>query len=84
MTIVEAILAVMRDARRPMTAAEVHDALVKKELYVFKAKQPTQIVHQQIRRHCIGVQNKTSSRTKYFSRAGQDQFAALPQPQTEN
>lgn len=35
MTIVEAILAVMRDARRPMNAAEVHDALVKKELYVF-------------------------------------------------
>ena len=84
MTIVEAILAVMRDAKRPMTVAEVHDALLKKQLYVFKAKQPVQIVHQQIRRHCVGVQNKTSSRTKYFSRAGHNQFAALPQPQTEN
>jgi restriction system protein len=84
MTIVEAILAVMRGANAPMSATEVHDAIVKNQLYAFKAKQPVQIVQQQIRRHCVGVQKKTSSHTKYFAQAANGQFTALPQARTES
>lgn len=83
MTIVEAILAVMKGANVPMSASEVHDAIVKKQLYAFKAKQPVQIVQQQLRRHSIGIQKKTSSSTKYFAQNANGQFTALAQARTE-
>jgi restriction system protein len=83
MTIVEAILAVLREAKRPLSAADIHDVIVKKELYAFKAKQPRSVVLQQIRRHCVGIQNKTSSSTKYFAREDGDQFTALSSPTVE-
>ena len=43
MTIVEAIKQVMRDTGRPMTVAEVCDAIIAQGLYGFNADQPVQI-----------------------------------------
>ncbi len=84
MTIVEAILAVLRAADRPLAAADIHDAIVKHGLYAFKAKQPQQVVRQQLRRHCVGGKLKTSSTKEYFERVGQDEFLALPQSKAKS
>jgi hypothetical protein len=80
MTIVEAVLAVMRSADKPMSASEVAEAMIARGLYAFKASQPAQIVLQQIRRHCVGVDNRQSSKAKLFARSGDTKYVALPSP----
>jgi hypothetical protein len=82
MSIVEAALTVLRQSGRPLTAAEVYEAIKARGLYSFKAKQPTQIVLQQLRRHCTDVGGKSGSPTKYFARAGVNSYVPLPQPVT--
>lgn len=77
MTIVDAANAVLREAQRPMTAAEIYSAITAKALYDFKAKQPVQVLHQQLRRHSIGVETAVSAKVKMFTRVGQDRFALL-------
>lgn len=78
MTIVEAVLAILKDSGKPMTAPEITREISARHLYEFKAKQPAQIVLQQIRRHCVGVDNRLSSKVKLFERSGTERFVALP------
>lgn len=78
MTIVDAANAVLREAKRPMTAAEIYSAITAKGLYDFRAKQPVQVLHQQLRRHCVGVETAVSAKVKVFTRVGEDRFALLP------
>jgi hypothetical protein len=78
MSIVEAALAVLRQAGRPLTASEVYEAIKAQGLYSFKAKQPAQIVLQQLRRHCSDVNGKSGAPTKYFKRVGVKGYAPLP------
>ncbi len=48
MTIVEAIMEVMSDAQRPLTARQAFTAIVEKSLYEFHAKDPLHVVTMQI------------------------------------
>lgn len=80
MTIVEAIKAVMCDAGRPLTAKEVFDAIVDKNLYVFHAQNPKHVVLMQIRRHCVGIDFPSASPTKHFELHGENSFSPLAQP----
>jgi len=65
-TIAQAILEVMLAEGKPMTVSEIYDAIIGSRLYSFKADEPVQVVRSQIRRHCLGVDFPTSSKTKYF------------------
>jgi restriction system protein len=65
-TIVQAISEVMRAEDKPMSVSEVYDAIISSKLYSFKADQPVHVVRSQIRRHCLGVDFPSSSKTKYF------------------
>ncbi len=80
MTIVEAAAAVLRSAGRPLTAGEIAGAIAKDNLYAFKAQNPAQIVLQQLRRHCVGVENAQSSKTKLFERSLDGRFSSISQP----
>jgi restriction system protein len=82
MTIVEAVEAAMRDAGVPLSAKEAYEAVVARSLYVFRARDPQQIVLQQVRRHCLGIDAPSASPTKYFQRHGLDKFSLLPSPVT--
>jgi hypothetical protein len=77
MTIVEAAIAVLREAMRPMTTTEIYSVITAKGLYGFKAKHPVQVLHQQLRRHCAGAETAVSAKVKVFTRVGDDQFALL-------
>jgi restriction system protein len=82
MTIVEAIRTAMRDSGGTFSAKEAYEAVVSKSLYVFRAKSPQQIVLQQLRRHCLGIDMPGASTTKHFQRHGTDKFSLLSSPIT--
>jgi len=82
MTIVEAIEAAMRDSGAMFSAKEAYEAVVSKSLYAFRAKSPQQIVLQQLRRHCLGIDTPGASPTKHFQRHDADKFSVLSSPVT--
>jgi len=82
MTIVEAIEEVMKSEGRPMTSAEVYDAIISSSLYQFKADKPVHVVHTQIRRHCQGLDFSSASPHKRFQIVEGGKFFLLPTPVT--
>lgn len=55
-TIVEAIVLVLEEAKtEALTSKEIYNGIVERQLYVFGAKQPENIVNGTIRRHCYGI-----------------------------
>ena len=71
---------VLANAGRPMTAYEVHEAIVRDGLYSFQAKDPLSIVRNQLRRHSENVSGRATSRTKYFRMTGDGRFELLSEP----
>ena len=78
MSIATAAVTVLREARKPLSVSEIYEAILAKKLYSFKAKQPMQVLQQQLRRHSLGVANAASSKIKLFSVSEQGRFALLP------
>ena len=54
-TIAEAIEMTLDEAGQPLTPHEVHRAIVKKDLYRFRADNPADVVRSQIRRRCVDI-----------------------------
>lgn len=77
MSIVQAAAAVLRKEGRALTAGEIYERIKSGGLYPFKAKNPEQILSQQLRRHCVDVNNATSSKEKWFSSASDGRFQLL-------
>jgi hypothetical protein len=70
---------VLRDAGRPLSSAEIYEAIKAKGLYEFKAKDPANIVRGQLRRHCHNVKSP-GARIKYFEQTADGNFRLLAQP----
>jgi restriction system protein len=79
-TIVEAIQQVMKVDGRPMTVPDIYEAIIRQGLYQFRAVDPAHIVRTQIRRHCIGLDFPSSSRTKLFQMVGSGTYDLLRAP----
>jgi hypothetical protein len=80
-TIVEAIKEVMIQADKPMSPKEIYSAIVKSDLYNFKATNPVHVVNSQIRRHCKDLPPQNSySKTKYFYAVGDRKYFYLENP----
>ena len=79
-TIILAIKEVMRDHGKPMQVQQVYDAIVKGDLYRFKASQPVHVVRSQIRRHCFGLDFPTAADLKHFEIRGTNKYYLLPKP----
>lgn len=80
MTIIEAILNVMRDAGRPLTPTEAYSLILDKNLYTFNAQNPQGVVTGQIRRHCKGLEFPSADNKKYFQLESDGRFSPLPKP----
>lgn len=52
--------------RRPMSPAEVYDAIISVGLYTFSADKPVQVVQTQLRRHCKGLDFRSAREVKHF------------------
>ena len=70
MTIVEAIKTVLKDKTTGMTASEIYDEIVLRNLYVFRAKKPIYVVNGEIRRRCYGLDFPTAYPVKLFKIIG--------------
>ncbi|KAM3116311.1 winged helix-turn-helix domain-containing protein [Phormidesmis sp. 146-33] len=67
-TISEAAIEVLKEAKQPMTAAEITQAILDKGLYAFNTKDPRAMVRGAIERRCEGVNRKNSVAQKYFTK----------------
>lgn len=65
-TILEAIKMVLEDTPKGMTYRQIYQKIVDNNLYEFGAKTPEQVVHGNIRRHCVGIEFPTASVVKFF------------------
>lgn len=71
MTIVEAVKTVLAEAPEGMTAREIYQAIVKRDLYEFGAKNPVGVVNGEIRRRCVGLNFPAAYPVKVFRICGQ-------------
>jgi HB1, ASXL, restriction endonuclease HTH domain len=67
-TIAQAAIAVLTAAKKPMTAAEITQAILEQGLYGFNAKDPKAMVRGAIERRCEGVNRKNSTSSSYFKK----------------
>ena len=74
-TIHEAIGEVLKDADGPLSSRQIYQCICDKELYAFKAKDPANIVRNQLRRHCVNVSGTAGAQTKYFRMTDDGLFA---------
>jgi restriction system protein len=65
-TILKAIIEVMKLERKPLSVDEIYHLIIQKGLYVFKAKAPKSLISVELRRHCEGMNMKTARPNKYF------------------
>ncbi len=70
MTIVKAIKTVLENNTNGMTAAEIYNEIISRELYSFGAKSPVSVVNGQIRRRCKGLDFPTAYPVKVFEIVG--------------
>lgn len=80
MIIKDAIKEVMRRKGSPMTAQEAYVAIIEADLYEFNAAIPSSMVRGEIRKHCVGVEFSTASKTKHFELIGSNTYYYLDKP----
>jgi restriction system protein len=78
-TIVDAIREVMLAEGRPLSVAEVYDAIVSADLYQFKADKPVHVVQSQLRRHTEGLDFPSAAGIKHFELLQNGKYFLLPQ-----
>jgi hypothetical protein len=66
-TLATVIVEVLTAHGAPMTAAEVHAAIIKGNLFAFNSKDPVGIVRSALSRHSVENQHFCSSKTKHFN-----------------
>lgn len=76
-TIVESIKKTLSNSRAPLTAQQIHDAIVKESLYQFNTKDSLGVVRQQIRRHCEGLSFPSAMPNKYFFQLEKGKYGLL-------
>ena len=80
MTIIEAVLQVMREFGAPMSPSQVLQAIQGKNLYAFRARDPIGIVRAQMRRNCDAAPPAAASPTQRLKMITKDSYALLPSP----
>ena len=61
MTIIEAALTVLKNAKKPLSAQEIYSLICTDNLFEFSAKDPQAILKAQLRKNSLGFQGKSAS-----------------------
>ena len=77
-TIHQAICEVLAASGRPMTPRDIYEAIVRRGLYDFKAKDPASSVRRQLRRHCVNLKSSRPTGVEYFRMTEDGLFDLLP------
>lgn len=76
-TICEAAIEALTKNSTSMTLQEIYDAILKHDLYQFKAANPVSVLRSELIKHSIGAVNKNQSSTKYFRLNENNKFDLL-------
>jgi hypothetical protein len=68
LTIAQAAIKVLKEAKQPMTSAEITQMILDKGLYSFNAKDPKAMVRGAIERRTEGINRKNSNEIKLFEK----------------
>ncbi|NDK99884.1 restriction endonuclease [Photorhabdus bodei] len=66
MTIIEAIINVLREHGKALSHKDIYDRIISKNYYSFGAKDPVAVVRGEIRKHCYGIDFPSASPRKIF------------------
>jgi hypothetical protein len=77
MTIVQAIIEVLKSENKPLKSNEIYQKIIDKKLYDFKAISPINIVRGQIRRHEMNSKMVNASSVKYFRELSDGSFELI-------
>ena len=80
MTIYEAAIQVMREAGRPLSPNEIHDLIVERKLYDFKARNSMSVLRSAIRSRTENINNPSSSPVRYFRIIDEGKYIPLDSP----
>lgn len=78
-TIAQAAIEVLKETKQPMTAAEITEAILEKELYSFKTKDPKAMVRGAIERRSEGTNRKNSTEIKLFEKLSDGKYSLKAQ-----
>lgn len=67
-TIAQVAIEILKEAKQPMTAAEITQVILDKNLYIFNTSAPIGIVRNALERHCEGVERRNSAALKLFTK----------------
>lgn len=73
-TIAQAAIEVLQEAKQPMTAAEITQAILDKGLYEFNTKDPRAMVRGAIERRCEGIERKNATTVKLFKKISDGKY----------
>ena len=73
-TIAEAAIEVLKEAKQPLTAAEITQVILDKGLYSFNTKDPRAMVRGAIERHCEGIERKNATAVKLFKKISDGKY----------
>ena len=76
-TVRQAIREVLIAAGHPMTPRDIYDAIARRGLYDFRAKDPVTAVRKQLRRHCINLHGTRGAGVKYFQMTDDGRYDLL-------
>lgn len=76
-TIAQAAAEVLQAAQKPMSAAEITQAILERKLYEFSAKDPKSIVRGAIERRCEGLNRKDSINPSYFKKLADGKYGLI-------
>jgi restriction system protein len=65
-TIIEAIVNILREQGKALSHKEIYDHIIRKNYYSFGAKDPVSVVRGEIRKHCYGIDFPSASPRKIF------------------
>lgn len=80
MTIYEAAIQVMREAGKPLSPNEIHDLIVERKLYDFKARNSMSVLRSAIRSRTENINNPSSSPVRYFRIIDEGKYIPLNSP----
>ena len=77
MTIIGAIKRVLRAAKAPLTIPEIHEKIVANDFFVFDTPNPQTVIGHALRRHCIGVELKSSGKERWFKTLDNERYELI-------
>jgi DNA phosphorothioation-dependent restriction protein DptF len=80
MTVRQAIIQILQQAKTPLKTSEILNLILENQLYTFDTDHPETIVNKALRRHCLDVRTDDARENKFFQEDPHSCYSLLPSP----